>query len=90
MTSKETIKAEIATILGRNANELDDNAQLLDEVEDSLALVELNLELQDELGVVVKNRQLASVETVGDLVTLIATQKSSARKMPFEGLRLFS
>jgi acyl carrier protein len=46
---------------------------------DSLAIVEIMMALEDELGVVVEDAEAESIRTFADAVTLIAGKRSAER-----------
>ena len=72
MSTEELTRQRIAAHLRRPVDELDDRAELLDLVADSLDLVELAIGLQEDLGVSLAGSDLDRVRTVDDLISLIA------------------
>ena len=74
MAHANQVRARIASVLNQPAERVRDDTQLADLVVESLALVEMAIDLQEDFGVRLGHEELASVETVGDLVELVAKQ----------------
>ncbi len=69
---KEKLIAILAEQLDMDASELTDDKSFLDDLDmDSLDMVEMTVELEQELDVSFEQEQLAEVKTIGDLVKLI-------------------
>ncbi len=71
MNDKEIIRQAMCRILDRPVNSLSDDVAL-ETVGDSLDLIELILELQEELDVSFTQDDFSGKDTVGDLITLFA------------------
>ncbi len=71
MDEREMIRETMCRILERPVDSLSDDIEL-DTVGDSLDLIELIFELQDELGVSLTQDDFAGKGTVGDFITLFA------------------
>ncbi len=74
MARANQVRARIASVLNQPAERVRDDALLSDLVVESLALVEMAIDLQEDFDVRLGHEELASVETVGDLVELVAKQ----------------
>lgn len=69
---KEKLLNILAEQLDMDASELTDDKSFTDDLDmDSLDMVEMTVELEQELGVTFEQEQLAEVKTIGDLVVLI-------------------
>ena len=69
---KEKLLEILAEQLDMDASELTDDKSFMDDLDmDSLDMVEMTVELEQELGVTFEQEQLAEVKTIGDLVNLI-------------------
>ena len=69
---KEKLLAILAEQLDMEASELTDDKSFADDLDmDSLDMVEMTVELEQELGVSFEQEQLAEIKTIGDLVALI-------------------
>ncbi|HEY2515075.1 MAG TPA: acyl carrier protein [Polyangiaceae bacterium] len=73
-----TVKAKMAALLKISPERVTDDQALGDLVADSFALVELSVELQEEFGVRLFQRELKDVRTVGQLARLIVETKTRA------------
>ncbi|HEX5735317.1 MAG TPA: acyl carrier protein [Blastocatellia bacterium] len=67
----EKVKAKMAGLLRQPIERLKDDALLTDLVSQSLLLVEMVIELQEEYSVRLVQDDLKDVKTVGDLTRLI-------------------
>ncbi len=72
------VKAKLAEVLNLDADEVDDAALLTNVVHDSLRLVELLIELQEDLGVRIVQEDLHEALTVNDLVRMFARRSEHA------------
>lgn len=70
MPDKASVKERIAAFLKLPETELQDSAVLTDLVAQSLLLVEMVIELQEDFGVRLVQQDLKTVKTVGDLAQL--------------------
>jgi acyl carrier protein len=70
----ETVKAKMASLLRQPVAKLRDDAVLTDLVSQSLLLIEMVIELQEEFAVRLVQEDLKDVKTVGDLTRLIETR----------------
>ena len=69
---KEKLLKILSEQLDMDASELTDDKSFLDDLDmDSLDMVEMTVELEQELGVTFEQEQLAEVKTIGDLAKLI-------------------
>jgi acyl carrier protein len=67
----DRVKAKMATLLRQPVERLRDDAVLTDLVSQSLLLIEMVIELQEEFAVRLVQDDLKDVKTVGDLARLI-------------------
>lgn len=75
----ETIKQKMAAVLRLPAERLADGAVLTDLVEESFALIEMMIELQEEFGVrAFVQDDFKDVRTVGDLIALLQKHAGAA------------
>lgn len=72
MPTRDELRARIAAFLKQPVERLSDELALADLVVESLMLVELAIDLQEDYGVRLGHEELARVATVGDLVSLLA------------------
>jgi acyl carrier protein len=70
----EIVKAKMASLLRQPVAKLQDDAVLTDLVSQSLLLIEMVIELQEEFAVRLVQEDLKDVKTVGDLTRLIETR----------------
>ncbi len=75
MTEPEEVRARIAAVLKQPADRVRDDVTLADLAVESLTLVELAIDLQEDFDVRLGHEELAGVQTVGDLVSLIAGER---------------
>jgi len=75
MVLAEEIRTRIGSVLKQPAERIRDEVRLSDLVVESLALVEMAIDLQEDFGVRFGHEELARVETVGDLVRLVTSQR---------------
>jgi len=69
---KEKLLKILAEQLDMDASELTDDKSFMDDLDmDSLDMVEMTVELEQELGVSFEQEQLAEIKTIGDLVGLL-------------------
>jgi acyl carrier protein len=74
----ETIAARLGTRLSVPPGGLTPRTALADLAADSLDLVEILIDLQEEFGVSLTQADLRTVLTLGDLVALLGTQSDAA------------
>lgn len=74
------VKAKMAKVLNLNVDEVDDGALLTDVVHDSLCLVELLIELQEDLGVRIVQEDLHEALTVDDLAAMFARRSEQGTR----------
>ena len=68
----EKVKALIAETLNCDLEKVTMEASLADDLgADSLDAVELNMALEDNLGVAISDEELANMKTVGDIVNYL-------------------
>jgi acyl carrier protein len=72
MALAREVRARIAAVLNQPAERVRDDVELADLVVESLALVEMAIDLQEDFDVRLGHEELARVKTVGDLVGLVA------------------
>jgi len=70
MPDRNDVKVKLAEFLHRPVESLEDTTVLTDLVSDSMILVNLVIELQEELGVRLVQDDLKDVKAVGDLLAL--------------------
>ncbi len=75
MTEPNAVRARIASMLNQPARRVRDDVPLSDLVVESLTLVEMAIDLQEDFDVRFGHEELAGVQTVGDLVLLVAGQR---------------
>ena len=69
---KEKLLQILADQLDMEVEELTDDKSFTDDLDmDSLDMVEMTVELEQELGVSFEQEKLAEIKTIGDLVDLI-------------------
>ena len=75
MSKRNQVRARIASVLSQPAERVRDEVLLTDLVVESLTLVEMAIDLQEDFDVRLGHDELAGVTTVGDLVALVAGEK---------------
>jgi acyl carrier protein len=70
----DNVKAKMSSLLRQPISKLQDDAVLTDLVTQSLLLIEMVIELQEEFNVRLVQDDLKSVRTVGDLTRLIQSK----------------
>ncbi len=70
----DRIKAKMSSLLRQPVSKLQDDTVLTDLVTQSLLLIEMVIELQEEFGVRLVQDDLKNVRTVGDLTRLIESR----------------
>ena len=69
---KEKLLAILAEQIDMSADELTEDKRFVEDLDmDSLDMVEMTVELEQELGCSFEQEQLAEVKTIGDLIALI-------------------
>ncbi|MFN0009242.1 MAG: acyl carrier protein [Planctomycetota bacterium] len=71
MTSRESIRGEIAKFVKKPVSKIGDGVSLLDLVQESFVLVEMVIDLQETFSVRFGQEDLSAVKTVGDLIDLV-------------------
>jgi len=69
--TREAFKNAMANFLKRKPESLDDNAVLLELVQESFLLVEMIIELQEQFPIRLSQEDLRAVRTVGDLLQML-------------------
>ena len=84
MADREAVKRLMAQLLRQPVERIDDQAMLTDVVAESLLLVEMVIEMQEQLGVRLVQADLQDVKTVGDLARLFEERSahSCVRPLP--------
>jgi len=73
------VKEMIVKSIGVDASKVTNEASLTDDLgADSLELVDLTMDFEDELGVSIETSELSEVETVGDIIDLIVKKMEVA------------
>jgi len=72
MARRDEVRSRIASALSQPIERVRDEVQLADLVVESLTLVEMAIDLQEDFDVRLGHEELAGVETVGDLIALVA------------------
>jgi acyl carrier protein len=76
MSVDAKVKEIIANQLGKDAAEVTDGASLVDDLgADSLSIVEIMMELENELGVKIPDDASDKIKTVADVVSFIEANK---------------
>lgn len=78
MAAREAVKSRLALLLRLPVERIDDAARLSDVVAESLLLVELVIEMQEQLGVRLVQEDLRHVRTVGELTRLFEERSGKA------------
>ena len=71
MIEEAKVRSEIASKLRKPVDRVADATPLTELVQESFALVEMVIDLQETFGVRFSQEDLNAVRTVGDLVTLV-------------------
>ena len=71
MAEPEEVRARIASVLNQSIERVRDDVPLSDLAVESLTLVEMAIDLQEDFDVRFGHEELAGVQTVGDLVVLV-------------------
>ena len=72
----EEVKAIIVDTLNCEADQVTLEANLFDDLgADSLDAMELNLALEEKLGITISDEQMADIKTVGDIVNYLEANK---------------
>lgn len=72
----ETVKKIIADILDLELEQVKDDAKIMEDLDaDSIAVMEIVMELEDELDVEVPTEDILELNTVGDIVAYIENNK---------------
>jgi acyl carrier protein len=79
MADREAVKSRLALLLRVPVERIEDTALLTDVVAESLLLVELVIELQEQLGVRLVQEDLQHVRTVADLTQLFEARSRPAQ-----------
>lgn len=77
MNSAEDVRRSIGTFLRQPPERLADDVELTRLVADSMILVNMVIELQEEFGVRLVQEDLAGVRTVGELLALFESKLQS-------------
>ena len=76
MSVDAKVKEIIANQLGKDVAEVKDGASLVDDLgADSLSIVEIMMELENELGVKIPDDASDKIKTVADVVSFIEANK---------------
>jgi acyl carrier protein len=78
MNDDQSFFADVARLLQLPPAKVGAQTNLQDLAPDSLALVEMVIDIQDEFGVILHQNDFQGVETLGDLAKLIAARKRAA------------
>jgi acyl carrier protein len=70
MADREAVKRHMALLIRQPVERIDDAARLTDLVAESLLLVEMVIEMQEQLGVRLVQEDLKDIQTVGELTRL--------------------
>jgi acyl carrier protein len=76
MASREDVRAKMAEFLGHPVQKLQDDTVLTDRVTDSMILVNMVIDLQEEFRVRLMQDDLKEVKTVGHLLALFERKMS--------------
>lgn len=69
---KNTLYMEISSRLSIDINSISDELNLKDDLKvDSLDLVEIVMDIEDEYGISISNDQAVNIKTVGDLFDIV-------------------
>lgn len=74
MTSKSSIKQQLADFVRIPVDRLAEDRALTDVIADSFIMVEMLLNLQEDLRVELSTEDLEGVHTVGELVDMLAAR----------------
>ena len=75
MVEPKQVRARIASVLNQSPERVRDDVALSDLAVESLTLVELAIDLQEDFHVRFGHEELAGVQTVGDLVALVVGKR---------------
>ncbi|OQY10584.1 MAG: acyl carrier protein [Marinitoga sp. 4572_148] len=71
----EKVADIMAESLSVDREKITENASLTDDLElDSLELVDLTMDFENELGISIDDSELENIKTVGDIVELLASK----------------
>jgi acyl carrier protein len=68
---KALIKRQLAQLLGRNDDQIDESIALGDLIADSFILIDIVIQLQEKFGITLYQKDLREVNTVDDLLVLL-------------------
>lgn len=74
--SPDEIRARIAELLRVEPGRVQDHVAIRDVVRDSVAVVELLVDLEQELGVILRQADLVETDTFGQLIALLHRRSS--------------
>ena len=74
MDKKESVRNEIAQILGKTVGEVSDDTSFSNMGVDSFALINMIIELQETFKIRLNQEDLVTVHTIGALLDLIASR----------------
>jgi acyl carrier protein len=77
MADREAVKRRMALLLRQPVERIDDQSMLTEVVAESLLLVEMVIEMQEQLGVRLVQADLKDVKTVGDLTRLFEERSAA-------------
>lgn len=72
----QACKEKISRFLKKPIGQLDEDAVLMDLVNESFLLVEMVIELQEEFGLRLVQEDLRTVRTVGDLIRVLLSKSA--------------
>ncbi len=73
---KNTVMNIVAEILDLDVEEIKEDANIMEDLDaDSIAVMEIVMELEDELDVEVPTEDILELNTVGDIVSYIEANK---------------
>ncbi|WGS64811.1 acyl carrier protein [Marinitoga aeolica] len=71
----EKVKGIMTESLSIEEEKITENASLTDDLElDSLELVDLTMDFENELGISIDDSELEKIKTVGDIVEILASK----------------
>lgn len=82
MTRADEVRARIAAVLRLRVELIGDDVALADLAVESLALVEMAIDLQEEFKKRLGHEELARVTTIGDLIALVADAPPTGARIP--------
>jgi acyl carrier protein len=72
MAVEKKVKEIVAEQLGKDANEVTNEASFIDDLgADSLDIVELVMAMEDEFGIEIPDEEAEKIKTVGDVIEYI-------------------